>query len=48
MVDAEMDEKLSFDTSKEVNICSTFDGMGLREDLLRGLYAYGAYSHKCF
>ena len=32
---------MKFETSKEVNITSTFDGMGIREDLLRGLYAYG-------
>jgi ATP-dependent RNA helicase len=39
MGDAE--EELDFDTSKEVSVTSTFDAMGLREDLLRGLYAYG-------
>jgi len=37
----EDDEKLEFETSKEVKIYSTFDSMGLREDLLRGIYAYG-------
>ena len=34
-------QRMKFETSKEVNITSTFDGMGIREDLLRGLYAYG-------
>ena len=42
MGDAE--EELDFDTSKEVSVTSTFDAMGLREDLLRGLYAYGGLS----
>ena len=41
MVDREEDDKLSFETSKEVGVVGTFDAMGLREDLLRGLYSYG-------
>ena len=40
-MDEETDGKLKFETSKEVEVLGTFDGMGLREDLLRGLYAYG-------
>ena len=40
-IDFEEDKRMKFETSKEVNITSTFDGMGIREDLLRGLYAYG-------
>lgn len=35
------DEKLVFETSAEVQVASTFDAMGLKEDLLRGVYAYG-------
>jgi len=35
------DEKLVFETSGEVEVLPTFDDIGLREDLLRGLYAYG-------
>jgi len=35
------DEKLVFETSGEVEVLPTFDEIGLREDLLRGLYAYG-------
>ncbi len=30
-----------FETSKEVNVVTTFDGMNIRQDLLRGIYAYG-------
>ena len=41
-MDEETDGKLKFETSKEVEVLNTFDAMGLREDLLRGLYAYGA------
>ena len=37
----EDDASLVFETSKEVKVISTFDQMGLRDDLLRGIYAYG-------
>mmetsp|Transcript_6411 Transcript_6411/g.26611 ORF Transcript_6411/g.26611 Transcript_6411/m.26611 type:complete len:400 (-) Transcript_6411:134-1333(-) len=40
-MDFEKDENITFDTSKGVKVVSTFDGMGIREDLLRGLYSYG-------
>ncbi len=30
-----------FETSREVEVVPTFDQMGLRDDLLRGIYAYG-------
>lgn len=39
-----MTEDLSnveFETSEDVEVVSTFDQMGLREDLLRGIYGYG-------
>ncbi|GIY51329.1 eukaryotic initiation factor 4A-III [Caerostris extrusa] len=32
---------VEFDTSEDVEIIPTFDNIGLREDLLRGIYAYG-------
>ncbi|PIN90046.1 hypothetical protein AB205_0010100, partial [Aquarana catesbeiana] len=32
--------KVEFETSEEVDVTPTFDTMGLREDLLRGIYAY--------
>jgi ATP-dependent RNA helicase len=35
------DEKMEFETSGEVRVTPTFDSMGLRSDLLRGIYAYG-------
>jgi len=35
------DEELSFETSKGVTATSTFEGMGLKEKLLKGIYAYG-------
>ncbi|ORZ33677.1 putative eukaryotic translation initiation factor eIF-4A subunit [Catenaria anguillulae PL171] len=34
------DDKISFDTSESVKVYDTFDDMGLKEDLLRGIYAY--------
>lgn len=38
--DEEADSEL-FKTSKEVKVIQSFDAMGLKEDLLRGIYAYG-------
>lgn len=35
------DATMVFETSKEVNVVTTFDQMNIREDLLRGVYAYG-------
>ncbi|CAE6439744.1 unnamed protein product [Rhizoctonia solani] len=34
------DEKLSFECSEGVKVISTFDELGLKGDLLRGIYAY--------
>jgi len=31
----------SFETTPGVEVLNTFDGMGLRQDLMRGIYAYG-------
>jgi ATP-dependent RNA helicase len=33
--------KIEFETSEDVKVVPTFDAMNLREDLLRGIYAYG-------
>ena len=33
--------KVEFETSEEVDVVPTFDQLKLREDLLRGVYAYG-------
>ncbi|PSN40600.1 Eukaryotic initiation factor 4A-III [Blattella germanica] len=32
---------VEFETSEDVEVIPTFDNMGLREELLRGIYAYG-------
>jgi hypothetical protein len=40
------DEDLSnveFETSEDVEVIASFDQMNLREDLLRGIYAYGKH-----
>ena len=37
----EDDATMVFETSKEVTVVTTFDQMSLKEDLLRGIYAYG-------
>ncbi|CAE8615551.1 unnamed protein product [Polarella glacialis] len=34
-------EGLTFETSEDVEVVSAFSQMGLKEDLLRGIYAYG-------
>lgn len=34
-------QKEVFESSKELKVVPTFDAMGLKEDLLRGIYAYG-------
>ncbi len=36
-------KNIEFETSEDVEITPTFDGMGLREDLVRGIYAYGEW-----
>ena len=35
------DATMVFETSKEVSVINTFDRMNLKEELLRGIYAYG-------
>lgn len=32
---------VEFETSEEVDVIPTFDKMGLKNDLLRGIYSYG-------
>lgn len=39
--------KIDFETSEEVDVVPTFDQLRLREDLLRGVYAYGTYVTPC-
>lgn len=40
-IDRKADERLEFATSKEVTVAPTFEAMHLKENLLRGIYAYG-------
>jgi hypothetical protein len=40
-IDRNVDEKMEFSTSKEVSVAPTFEAMHLKENLLRGIYAYG-------
>lgn len=34
---------VEFETSEDVEVLPTFNTMGLREELLRGIYAYGKF-----
>lgn len=38
------DERLVFESSEAVSVVPTFDELGLKEDLLRGIYAYSTLS----
>jgi superfamily II DNA/RNA helicase len=40
-IDRNADDKMEFSTSKEVTVAPTFEAMHLKENLLRGIYAYG-------
>ncbi|KAI5277856.1 RNA helicase, partial [Ascosphaera aggregata] len=40
-IDRDMDDAMEFTTSKEVKVASSFEEMRLKENLLRGIYAYG-------
>lgn len=40
-IDRKADERMEFSTSKEVTVAPTFEAMHLKENLLRGIYAYG-------
>jgi ATP-dependent RNA helicase len=40
-IDRNADDKMEFATSKEVTVAPTFEAMHLKENLLRGIYAYG-------
>lgn len=33
-------DKEDFETSNDIKVVTSFDQMGLKEDLLRGIYAY--------
>lgn len=34
---------VEFETTEDVEVVPTFDNMGLRDELLRGIYAYGMF-----
>jgi ATP-dependent RNA helicase len=38
--DTEKDSEIVFETSNNVKVVTSFDDMGLKEDLIRGIYAY--------
>ena len=40
-------DAIDFETSDDVDVTPTFDALGLREDLVRGIYAYGKRASKC-
>ena len=37
------EQKLEFETSHEVKVITSFDALKLKEDLLRGIYAYSTF-----
>jgi hypothetical protein len=43
-IDRENDAKMAFDTNEKVQVMSSFDSLNLKEDLLRGIYAYSNIS----
>lgn len=40
-MDHSRNDKMNFSTNEELKVYSTFDALGLKEDLLRGIYGYG-------
>lgn len=41
--DFDSDEQIEFTQNEDIEVLNSFDTMGLKEDLLRGIYAYGPY-----
>lgn len=39
-IDRESDAKMAFDTNEKIQVMTSFDSLNLKEDLLRGIYAY--------
>lgn len=37
----ELLKTIEFETSEDVDVTPTFDSLNLKDDLLRGIYAYG-------
>lgn len=40
-IDHQADARIKFDINESVQVMPTFDSLGLKEDLLRGIYSYG-------
>lgn len=43
----EGDVGMEYSLTEGVDVLPSFDAMGLKEDLLRGIYAYGAFIMRC-
>ena len=41
--DHRQDDKMTFETSESVTAVKRFEDLGLKEDLLRGIYAYSMF-----
>ena len=46
-IDYDEKESMEITTSDDVEIYTSFDALGLKEDLLRGIYAYGEMNISC-
>ena len=46
-IDYDEKESMEITTSDDVEIYTSFDALGLKEDLLRGIYAYGEINDSC-
>ena len=43
-VNFDEDKQLVFETSANVKVVNSFQDMGLKEELIRGIFAYGAWN----
>ena len=46
LIDYDAEEDIEFTQTEDIEVLSSFDTMGLKEDLLRGIYAYGTASRQ--
>ena len=44
LAEYDKDEDMLFTQSGDIDVVPNFEKMGLKEDLLRGIYAYGTFS----
>lgn len=49
VVETDLDDlaNVEFETSDNVEVVKSFDSMGLKEDLIRGIFAYGKSLQSC-